>query len=222
MKKLNIAIALALGLVLPFTAMAAPADNDEVTIRMMNMNEYSADKLTQNIELPAAASENATGLVRAQERKTVRNRTGEQSGIPYEGEGPGESQGTGEGPDAGNHYAGDGPGEPHGIGEGPDAGDGPGSIDAPGEGVGEMDRTRDQDQLQIHEQDQDRVMDQDQDRTMEQDQDQLRDPIVDKVFDNDPTMEQQAPDTGDLPMEQQQNEIGSPAEQPAEPAATQQ
>ena len=57
MKSLNRAILVALGLSLPFGAMAS--EEDEVTIRVMQMNEHSYEHVVRNIELPEAASENA-------------------------------------------------------------------------------------------------------------------------------------------------------------------
>ena len=55
MKKLNVAIALSLGMSLPFGVMA----DDDVTIRVMEMNEISSDAVMQQIQLPDAASEQA-------------------------------------------------------------------------------------------------------------------------------------------------------------------
>lgn len=61
MKKLNIAMAFALGLTLPFGAMAA--SDDEVTIRVMGMNEQAADSVMKQIVLPDAASDKARANV---------------------------------------------------------------------------------------------------------------------------------------------------------------
>jgi len=53
MKILNKTILIALGMTLPLTVMASPGD--DVTIRMMEMNEQAAGAVTSHIELPAAA-----------------------------------------------------------------------------------------------------------------------------------------------------------------------
>ncbi len=57
MKNLNKAILIALGMALPLGAMASP--DDDVTIRMMEMNEHAADAVTSHIELPEAADDHA-------------------------------------------------------------------------------------------------------------------------------------------------------------------
>lgn len=152
MKKLNLAIILALGLVVPFSAMATDS-TDEVTIRMMNRFEYSTDNVTKNIELPDAASDQAE--LKAFARKTVRVRDLNADDI---GEGPGEGYGISAGDGDGS-----GPGPGAGFGDG--AGDGyegagPGTIEDPDNGLeaGDLDRdrTRDQDMEYIQDQDQDR------------------------------------------------------------------
>ena len=82
MKKLNKAILLALGMSLSFTVMASP--DDEVTIRVMEMNENSNEHVMRDIELPEAASDKARehaedGLATANERRD-RNREREHDG----------------------------------------------------------------------------------------------------------------------------------------------
>lgn len=57
MKNLNKAILIALGMALPLGAMASP--DDDVTIRMMEVNEHAADAVTSHIELPEAADDHA-------------------------------------------------------------------------------------------------------------------------------------------------------------------
>lgn len=164
MKKLNLAIILALGMVVPFSAMAVDS-TDEVTIRMMHMNEYSTDKVTNNIQLPDKASDQADANAFA--RKTFRHRNLNEEGIgdgPAEGDGESAGDGDGNGPGPGAGF-GDGAGDGH-------EGAGPGTIEEPDNGAeaGDLDRDRiqDQDREYIQDQDQDRVMDQD--RTKQQDE----------------------------------------------------
>jgi len=57
MKNLNKAIIIALGMALPLSVMASPGD--DVTIRMMDMNEHAADTVTSHIDLPGAADDHA-------------------------------------------------------------------------------------------------------------------------------------------------------------------
>jgi len=57
MKNLNKAIIIALGMALPLSVMASPGD--DVTIRMMDMNEHAADTVTSHIELPGTADDHA-------------------------------------------------------------------------------------------------------------------------------------------------------------------
>ena len=57
MKNLNKAILIALGMALPLGVMASP--DDDVTIRMMEVNEHAADAVTSHIELPEVANEHA-------------------------------------------------------------------------------------------------------------------------------------------------------------------
>ncbi len=78
MSKLTVALMLGLGLSLPLGAMASP--DDEVTIRVMQMNEKSADKVMRFIELPDAASEEAKE--QAQNRERVRERIRENQHDP--------------------------------------------------------------------------------------------------------------------------------------------
>ena len=57
MKNLNKAILIALGMALPLSVMASP--DDDVTIRIMEMNEHAAEAVTGHIELPEAADDHA-------------------------------------------------------------------------------------------------------------------------------------------------------------------
>lgn len=56
MKNVNKAILIALGMALPVCVMASP---DEVTIRVMEMDEHAADAVTTHIELPEMAADEA-------------------------------------------------------------------------------------------------------------------------------------------------------------------
>ena len=73
MKKLSVAVLLTLGVSLPYSAMAA---DDDVTIRMMDMNETAYENVMKEIELPESASDNgrensAKGLANANERRAL-------------------------------------------------------------------------------------------------------------------------------------------------------
>jgi len=57
MKNLNKAIAIVLGMALPLTVMASP--DDDVTIRMMEVNEYASEAVTSHIELPEVSGDHA-------------------------------------------------------------------------------------------------------------------------------------------------------------------
>ncbi len=78
MKKLNIAVVLALGLVIPFAAIAATPDA-EVTIRVMEMHEKSTASVMNRIRLPEAADDKV--IEEANYRKRL---------IEHKGEGTGE------------------------------------------------------------------------------------------------------------------------------------
>ena len=78
MKKLHIAVVLALGLVIPFTAIAATPDA-EVTIRVMEMHEKSTASVMNRIELPDAANDKVV------EEANYRKRL-----IEHKGDGTGE------------------------------------------------------------------------------------------------------------------------------------
>lgn len=86
MKKLTLSIALGLGLSLPFAAMAA---DDEVTIRVMEMNESSVQAVMQEIQLPDAASDQAQENNQQANREQQRNREMHENGeqvMAHEGE----------------------------------------------------------------------------------------------------------------------------------------
>ena len=55
MNIVNIVGLFVLGLAMPLVAIAAPGD--DVTIRVMEMNEHAADAVTRHIELPDVASD---------------------------------------------------------------------------------------------------------------------------------------------------------------------
>ncbi len=57
MQNFNKAIIIALGMALPLSVMASPGD--DVTIRMMDMNEHATDAVTSHIELPEAVDDHA-------------------------------------------------------------------------------------------------------------------------------------------------------------------
>lgn len=70
MKKLNIAIMLGLGFSLPY---AVQAEEEDVTIRMMEMNETTTEEVMKEIELPESASDmgrerSAKGIANANAR----------------------------------------------------------------------------------------------------------------------------------------------------------
>lgn len=92
MKKLNTAIAISLGLLMPFAAMGA--SDEEVTIRVMEMNEHSSQAVMNMIELPDVANEEARQQVRntTQNRHRVRENYDEEGGI----EGAGDGEGVGD------------------------------------------------------------------------------------------------------------------------------
>ena len=90
MKKLYIAIGLALGLLLPFEALAAPGH--DITIRLMQMNEKSTVDVMNNIKLPIMATDKVTEGVPFRSRE--KNRVSDTQGKAkyYATQGPGESQ----------------------------------------------------------------------------------------------------------------------------------
>jgi uncharacterized membrane protein YgcG len=79
MKNLNKAILIALGMALAPGVMASA--DDDVTIRMMEVNEYASDAVTRHIELPEAAddraSDHAADGLEAANRNRNRNRNGQ-------------------------------------------------------------------------------------------------------------------------------------------------
>jgi len=207
MRKLNIAIALALGLAVPFAAMGATVD-DEVTIRVMNMYENTNSAITQNIELPDSASEQAAqnAFQRIQNQVRDRNMDGTGQG-PGSGSAPGdgrEGDGYGPGPAAGGgDSAGFGHGHEQGAGNGAEAGD--------------LQHVRSRDQDREH------VRDMDQDRTMELDREQIRD--TEHVSENEPPAYQEPQQEPPMiqEMEQQQNQIDhEPVELPGQDRESQQ
>jgi len=84
MKKLYIAVVLALGLVTPFAAIAATPDA-EVTIRVMEMHEKSTASVMNRIELPDAADDKV--IEEANYRKRL---------IEHKGDGEGTGKGIAE------------------------------------------------------------------------------------------------------------------------------
>jgi hypothetical protein len=56
------------------TPLVAIASDEEVTIRVMEQHEYSADKMIQLIELPSAASDKASEHGQPGQREQERNR----------------------------------------------------------------------------------------------------------------------------------------------------
>lgn len=176
MKKLNLAIMLALGLIIPVSALATDS-TDEVTIRMMNMNEYSSGNLTRNIELPDMASEQAETSALARKAYRLRELNEDGSGLgPADGDGQGAGDGSGYGPGAGFGGAHEGAGADN--------------IEVSGYAheAGDLDRDRiqDQDRELIRDMDQDRDMDRDgaleleQDRSMFQQQHEMDDDVKDQ------------------------------------------
>jgi len=57
MKNLNKAILIAMGMALPLSVMASP--DDDVTIRMMEVNEHAGEAVTSHIELPEISGDHA-------------------------------------------------------------------------------------------------------------------------------------------------------------------
>jgi len=76
MKKLTVVV-LGLGLVLPLTTMAA--DAEDVTIRVMEMNEQTKESVLQMIALPDQASEVAREKIKQAERNRVQERLNEDN-----------------------------------------------------------------------------------------------------------------------------------------------
>lgn len=70
MNKLTLAVVLGLGLTLPLGAMAST--DEEVTIRVMQMNENSSDNVTRYIKLPDVASDEAKEQAQFQNHERVR------------------------------------------------------------------------------------------------------------------------------------------------------
>jgi len=87
MKNLSIAIIVSLGVALPY---AASAEEDDVTIRMMPMNETALENIMKDIELPESASDtgrenSAKGLANANERRRLnRERKAERDALKEE------------------------------------------------------------------------------------------------------------------------------------------
>ena len=87
MKNISIAIIVSLGVALPYTA---SADEDDVTIRMMPMNETALENIMKDIELPESASDtgrenSAQGLANANERRRLnRERKAERDALKEE------------------------------------------------------------------------------------------------------------------------------------------
>lgn len=180
MKKLNFAIALALGLIVPFGVMSS--EDNEVNKYAMEMNEKSTEEVMKRVEMPEKASDKATeeGVFKHRYTEEAQGIT-QGKGKAYAGENipGGKNAGTTPSQGAGKKLK-----KKLGSTTGDHTGQGT------GESVGDLDRDRirDQDKEQIHDMDQDREMDQDQDRSMEMDQDQLRD--NDHVFDKVPPIKQ--------------------------------
>ncbi|MBC8210029.1 MAG: hypothetical protein H8E21_03105 [Gammaproteobacteria bacterium] len=218
MKKLNLAIILALGLSVPLTAISA--ENFDVNKHAMEMHEKSQESVMKKAQISDAASQKGTGTGSYQYRSTERHQYSSGPGTP---QGPAYAGGEDipgkkyEGDDIpGEKYQGDQtPGNKYGTGSGKGADKG--SSNQSGKtsqqklkkqtgddtGVQDRDRDRDQDRSMIRDQDQDRDMERDQDRTMERDQDQIRD--TDHVFEQEPAMEQNV--VPEPPMQQEQNEV---------------
>ena len=135
MKKLSTALALALGLLLPFGAMAI--SDVDVTIRVMKMHEKSTQEVMNRIELPEAAIDKVTE--EANFKKRLIKRVGDT-----------EIQGK--------HYAGEDPGD----GDGSGTAEGAGQMDW--DRTQDHSQFMDQDQDRVMDQDQDRAMEMDQDQ----------------------------------------------------------
>jgi len=71
-------------MVLPLTVMASP--DDDVTIRMMEVNEHAVDAVTSHIELPEAADDHAREHAADGLEKANKNRDGEHDGMDNENE----------------------------------------------------------------------------------------------------------------------------------------
>lgn len=80
MKKLYIAVVLALGLVIPFVATAATPDA-EVTIRVMEMHEKSTASVMNRIELPDAANDKVIEEANYRKRLIEHKGEGAEKGI---------------------------------------------------------------------------------------------------------------------------------------------
>lgn len=80
MNKLTLAVVLGLGMSLPLGAMAST--DEEVTIRVMQMNENSSDNVTRYIELPDAASDQAQEQAQSRDRNRERVRERENQQDP--------------------------------------------------------------------------------------------------------------------------------------------
>lgn len=80
MKKLTLAVVLGLGMSLPLGAMAST--DEEVTIRVMQMNENSSGNVTRYIELPDAASDEADEQAQSRDRNRERVRERENQQDP--------------------------------------------------------------------------------------------------------------------------------------------
>ncbi|MFW2373164.1 MAG: hypothetical protein ACN4GM_08585 [Gammaproteobacteria bacterium] len=72
MNKQLTALMIAGSLLMPISVMAD--ETEDLTIRVMEMNENSVEAVTRNIELPDAASENAAEALQATSQNRVRNR----------------------------------------------------------------------------------------------------------------------------------------------------
>ena len=84
MKKLNVTVTLALGLVIPFAALAL-TPQDEVTIRVMEMHEKSTSSVMDRIELPDVLTDKVAE--EANDRKRL---------IEHKGDGEGTGEGISE------------------------------------------------------------------------------------------------------------------------------
>ncbi len=84
MKNLNKTIAIVLGMALPLTVMASP--DDDVTIRMMEVNEHAVDAVTSHIDLPAAADDHAREHAANALETANKNRDGEHDSKDNENE----------------------------------------------------------------------------------------------------------------------------------------
>ena len=96
MKKINTAIAISIGLLLPFAAMGA--SGDEVTIRVMEMHENSSQAVMNQIELPEVANDEARQKI----RNVIQNRGRVRENMDENAAGDGSSEGVGDGEGAGD------------------------------------------------------------------------------------------------------------------------